>query len=123
MSDAPATQAKFLEALSAIVASECSTTELTGNLRAALLDYASETPDNRDAAARVEVGLVGSTIGPKLVGQTLLLSGVAHALEEVDLPRALKQSLPTLSEKDWEAFTRLTTLIYTLLERQSKIEP
>lgn len=123
MSDIPATRTRFLEALSAIVTSDRSTRDLTDTLRAALLDYASETPDNLDAAGRIEVGSVGATAGLKLAGKSVLLSDVAHALEDRPLPEALKQSLPAMSEKDWEAFTRMTTLLYTLLSPQISDDP
>lgn len=96
---------------------------LTDKLRAALLDFASETPDNCSAAERLEVGIVGSTVGPKVTGRSLLLSDIAHTVEDLPLPDALKESFPDISERDWDAFTRLTTLLYTLLSRRLSTRP
>jgi len=115
MSDVAIARERFLEVLASIAAGSNSPDALTDKLRAALLDFASETPDNCSAAERLEVGLVGSTVGPKLAGPSLLLSDIAHAVEDLPLPGALKESFPDISERDWDAFTRLTTLVYTLL--------
>ncbi len=123
MSDVAVARERFLQSLNRIAAGGGSAEELTVDLRAALLDFASETPDNRNAADRLEVGSVGATVGPKLAGRSMLLSDVAHAVEDLPVPGELKQSFPDLSEEDWEAFTRLTTLLYTVLSRRLSTRP
>jgi hypothetical protein len=123
MSDVAIARERFLEVLASIAAGSDRPDALTDKLRAALLDFASETPDNRSAAERLEVGLVGSTVGPKLAGRSMLMSDVAHAVEDLPVPGALKRSFPDLSEQDWDAFTRLTTLLYTVLSRRLSTRP
>ena len=115
MSDVPITRKQFLEALNEIAASQTTAQELTRKLRRALLDFGSETPDNLNCANRVEVDRVESKTGPKICGQDALFRDIAHALEDEPLPEALKEHFPEISEKDWDAFTRMTTLIYILL--------
>jgi len=88
--------------------------ELTDNLHTALLDFASHTPDNIACARQIEVGTLGSSTGLKLKNRPVLFSDIAHMLEDTDMPEAFKQSLPDITPQDWDAFTRLTTLIYLL---------
>lgn len=115
MSDVPFTRKQFLEALNGIAGSRTTTQELTRKLRQALLDFGSETPDNLNCAGRVEVAPVGLKIGPKICDRDVLFRDIAHTLEDEPLPAALKDHFPGLSEKDWDTFTRMTTLIYILL--------
>ncbi len=89
-------------------------------LRQAFLDYGSETPDNKAAVAGIEVGTVNDETGLKLSGKKLLLSEIAHRLEASKLPQALKEELPQMTEDDWDSFSRITTLIYSLLDRKSQ---
>ena len=119
MSDLPFPRKRFIEALIRIAAAENSDEELTANLRVAILYFASETPDNLNCAEHVEIGSVGDETGLKLQSRELLLSDIAHAIEDMPVPEALKAAFPGLSADDWEAFTRLTTLIYILLNRSS----
>jgi hypothetical protein len=115
MSDVPLTHKQFLDALNGIAGGQTRPEELTRKLRQALLDFGSETPDNLNCANRVEVDRVESKTGPKISGQNALFRDIAHALEDEPLPEALKEHFPEISEKDWDAFTRMTTLIYILL--------
>jgi hypothetical protein len=122
MSDVPFVRTQFMDALSCISEGSSGAEELTANLRAALLDFGSETPDNLDCAKRIEVGAVdteiGMYIGLKLRGREALLSDVAHMVEDGPMPGSLKSAFPELTESDWNAFSRLTTLIYILLGRK-----
>ena len=115
ISGVPFTRKQFLEALNGIVGGQTTAQLLTSNLRRALLDFGSETPDNFNCAGRVEVGPVGSAIGPKITGRDVLFGDIAHALESEPSPKALKDIFPEISEEDWDAFARMTTLIYILL--------
>jgi hypothetical protein len=115
MSDVPLTRKQLLEALNGIADGQTTAPQLTSDLRRALLDFGSETPDNLNCAGRVEIGPVGSKIGPKITGRDVLLRDIAYDLESEPLPEALKDIFPNISEQDWDAFTRMTTLIYILL--------
>jgi len=120
MSDAPSARTRFLEALTGIAEGRTNAEELTKNLRVALLEFGSETPDNLSCAEQIEVGTVGSETGLKLLGRELLLSEIAHVIEGEPLPKAIKAAFPGISEGDWAAFGRLTTLIYILLSRDRR---
>lgn len=109
MSNVAASRKKLLEVLVQISAR--SSREQTADLRAALLNFASETPDNRNCAARLEV----DTSGLKIADRSLSLCDIAHAVEDLPMPEGIKNACPDISEHDWDAFTRLTTLIYALL--------
>jgi len=117
MSDAPLTRARFLRALSDVAEGDAGAEDSTARLRRALLDFASETPDNLNCAALIEVGAVGSEIGLKLRERDLPFSEIAHAIEDAPMPETVAAAFPALTEDDWSAFSRLTTLIYTLLTR------
>ncbi len=119
MSAVPVTRAQFLQALSGIAKGRDSADDPTTKLRRALLDFASETPDNLNCAERIEVGTLGAETGLALHGRGVLLSDIAHALENAPMPDALKGAFPDISAKDWDAFTRLTTLIYGALTQNS----
>ena len=123
MSDVPIVRTQFMDALSSIADGRSGAEELTAKLRAALLDFGSETPDNLGCAERIEVGAVetdlGRYLGLKLRGREVLLSDIAHMVEDGPMPEPLKSAFPELSGRDWNAFARLTTLIYILLARKS----
>lgn len=115
MSEATSIRKQFLEALNEIAGGQATLEGMTQELRQALLNFGSETPDNLNCADRVEVGPVGLKIVPKVRDREVLFRDIAHALEDEIMPKALKEHFPEISEKDWDAFTRLTTLIYILL--------
>jgi len=100
--------------LQQIAEKPANSTELTDNLHTALLDFASHTPDNIACARQIEIGTLGSSTGLKLKNRPVLFSNIAHMLEDTVMPEVFKQSLPDFTPQDWDAFTRLTTLIYLL---------
>lgn len=122
MSDVPFTRKQLLEVLNWIAVGQNTAEELTTNLRVALLDFGSDTPDNLNCTGRVEVGPVGSEIGLKIRGRDVLFSDIAHALESEPLPKALKDAFPDISEGDWDAFARMTTLIHSLLTSELPLD-
>ena len=119
MGDTPHTRSRFAAALAAIAEGEGGPAAQTAALRRALLDFASETPDNFACAGRIEVGTVGDTTGAKLAGRAALLSDIAHAVEDGPVPDSLRAAYPDIADQEWEAFCRLTTLLYTLLSRKA----
>jgi hypothetical protein len=45
------------------------------------------------------------------------LADIAHALEDQPMPDAMRAAFPNLTDWDWDAFGRLTTLLYIALMR------
>ena len=120
MSDATSARTRFLEALTAVAEGRTNAEDLTKSLRVALLEFGSETPDNLSCAKQIEVGTVGSETGLTLLGRELLYSEIAHVIEGEPMPEALKTAFPDITDEDWDAFGRLTTLIYILLSRDAR---
>lgn len=115
MKNNQSTQQHLLSVLSKTATGPLDPKALTFELRAVLLAYASETPDNVDCAKRVGVEKIGAKTGLALSEQKLLLEDIAHRVEDNPMPENLKEAYPHISEEDWSAFTRMTTLIYLLL--------
>ncbi len=122
MSNIPSVRAHFLKALIRIAEGTDCPEDLTDQFRATLLAFASETPDNVSCTSRVKVGELDKEIALKFQDHPVLLSEIAHLLEDEPMPDGMKTAFPNLTEADWEAFTRLTTLLYVLLARTSKTD-
>lgn len=120
MSDLASARERFIATLNALSENDAGAPEQTEALRRALLEYASETPDNVSCAQGIEIGSDGNGLGLRLVGSNIPLSDIAHELEDVLLPAPLSSAFPELTERDWDTFTRLTTLIYTALGRRQE---
>lgn len=118
MSDVRTARKAFIEALMSIVEADISNEKLTADLRAAFLDFGSGTPDNLKCASRIEIGPLGDETGMKIRGRGLLLADIAYGVEDLPMPDGLKASFPDLTADDWDAFTRLTTLIYVCFGRR-----
>ena len=115
MSDMPDTREQFLVALQVLVDGQHKPQDQTQQLRQALLDFGSETPDNLNCAKRIEIGAVAQETGLKVSGQSVLLADLAHTLESEPMPPGIASQFPQITEQDWDAFTRMTTLLYALL--------
>jgi hypothetical protein len=78
--------------------------EMDAQLKKALLDFASETPDNLQSVARIEVGKVrdGKWLysGLKIKDKKIMLSQLMHSIESMDLPEEIKAELPALTQED-----------------------
>ena len=96
--------------MTAIAEEDCAVTQ--DLLRTALIDYASATPDNLAAISVLEVRTSGLTLSSGISPADL-----AHAVEDLALPDDIRTAFPELSEAEWAAWQRLTTLLYTLLSR------
>ena len=119
MGRTPQTVQQVMSALDALAFARDTPSELTRLFRRALLDFGSDTPDNVAALTTTEVVEHNSGRGDEIALTTNptghAFDEIAYALEDLDLPDGLKQRLPDLSEQDWEAFTRVTTLLYLAL--------
>lgn len=117
MSDVPFVRGQFLEALNRLSDKDENAADLTRSLRKALLDFASKTPENINCAERIELGDVDDDTALKIVGRAVLFSEIAHRIEDEPMPASLRMAYPDLTEKEWDAFTRMTTLLYLLFSR------
>ncbi len=115
MSPNPHTRGLFWQTLNAIANGDPDAGDLTAQFRSALLAFGSETPDNLNCAGRIEIGIADGKTAPLLGGHPL--AGIAHALEDQPIPEDLRAAFPDLTERDWDAFGRLTTLLYIALSR------
>ncbi|QHT65547.1 hypothetical protein GXP67_02130 [Rhodocytophaga rosea] len=88
--------------------------------RTALLDFASETPDNLASVDNIEIGKIRVNgrleSGLKIKGKKIMLSELMHSIEEMDLPEEIKAEYPKLTQEEWAAATRIMTLILSSLE-------
>ncbi|MFF7233745.1 hypothetical protein [Streptomyces sioyaensis] len=117
---------QFCQALAAISErADLHQDELTEQLRTALLNFASETPDNKDAAQRIAVLRTGEPQqGPRLC---LSRSGLAFA--EVVLsaggcpvPTCVREEFPDLTQDEWNAVIHVTGLTLMAFEAESARE-
>jgi hypothetical protein len=116
MSKVPATHNALLDALRCLAGGNDSNERISERVRAALLAFGSETPDNVSCTDRIEVGHVDDIRGLKLRNQNILLSELACELEDAPVPQTVKAAFPDITGEDWSAFVRLTTLLYISLE-------
>lgn len=84
----------------------------------------SQSPDNEQCGETVGIRRYKNPYTEKnvygLKTKNFPLLEIAYTLEneDNDVFNAMKQILPHLTEKEWEAFTRLITLIYCDLEKE-----
>lgn len=90
--------------------------------RESFILYGSETDDNVNAMQHIQVSACMNESGPvfglNLVPSCLPLSLLSNGFEELELPDHVRLYFPTLTESEWSAFTRIITILLTLLERR-----
>ncbi len=97
--------------------------EITDELRIALLAIGSETPSNLEAVAHIEFAAVkdddrsGVVMGPKFIGEPILLSHLFWRLEGEPMPANIREAFPRLSKTKWDAALRFIVLLLSGLER------
>jgi hypothetical protein len=91
---------------------------------AEFLRLGSTTPDNVNAADRIEYGVAGQPprryAGLKLRGRDVLLTDLAHAVEDAALPAEVRAYYPDLTEAEWHAATRMITMLLLSLDRSAR---
>lgn len=117
----------FCRALAAIAeCSELHQDELAAQLRTALLDFASETPDNLEAAQHVAVSHAGE---PEYAARMCLSrSGysLAQVLLSVDgspVPDAVLDAFPDLNQDEWNTLIQATGLTLLAFEAEPTRPP
>ncbi len=116
MSKVAVTHDALLDALRCLAKGSHCDEQLSEQFCTAILAFGSETPDNVRCMKNVAVSRVDEVCALRLQNSKISLSNVAHELEEVSMPSALRAAFPDMSEAEWSAFLRLTTLIYIALE-------
>jgi len=96
-------------------------------LMKAFLEFGSETPDNVNCYNHIEYGLTHdwrsrAVWGLKLKGKNLLLSEVMNVVENLKLPNEVSKEFPELTNSEWEAITRMVTMLLIALERSDLSE-
>jgi hypothetical protein len=87
----------------------------------ALLAFGSETPDNLEMAAHLEIGSLKEPHGPPAIGmkiknKAIPISSILNKIEDMPLPEHVSEYYPDLTEAEWSAALRFTTLALIALE-------
>ncbi len=114
---------QFCQALAAISErADLHQDELTAQLRTALLNFASETPDNKDAAQRIAVLYTGEPRqGPRLClsRSGLALAKVVLSAGGCPVPSCVLEEFPDLTQDEWNAVIHATGLTLMAFEAES----
>ena len=99
-------------------------TEITGDIMRAFLEMGSETPDNLKCSRQIEYGRAdgreaspAKVFGLKVKGTEILVSDVMHLVESEGIPESVLEYYPDLTDDQWSAVTRMTSMILISLER------
>jgi hypothetical protein len=92
----------------------------------ALLQFGSETDDNKQCVDRIGLQRINHPDGTARVGFALRHSGIPvadvfNAAEGSPLPALLAETFPDVTQDDWDAVLRLATLIFAACE--SPLDP
>ncbi|HMW00144.1 MAG TPA: hypothetical protein PLB32_10055 [Acidobacteriota bacterium] len=95
-------------------------------LMRAFLEFGSETECNLNCAAQIEYGLVTDQpydppqmYGLKLKNTNILISVIANWIENLDIPPEIQEDFPELTTQEWNAVTRMLTMLASALERSA----
>ncbi len=96
------------------------------DLKHIFLVMGSKTEENLNCTAHIEYGLADKSqsglkpfYGLKVKGKNLLLSHVMNTIENLDLPSEIKEEFPDLTTDEWDAATRMITMVLLSLECES----
>ena len=96
----------------------------TRHIEQTFLTMGSETDENLNCVRQIEMGLYREpilghprTVGLRLTGSHIPLSDIAHTLESSPIPATVREDFPDLTDSQWNAVTRLVTMILISLER------
>lgn len=94
------------------------------------LRFASETPDNVNCYNHIEYGVVQKsdddytikTTGLKIRGKDILVADVLNHFEGLDVPETVRNRFPDLTGNEWNAITRIATMLMITFENRQRIE-
>lgn len=113
---------EFLNTLIAMSSEEGISNDLLfKDIERSFLRYGSETDENVECVQNLSVGVVEGSCGGAVKGlmtsdSKILLSDIMNAIEDLDLPKELKEYFPSLSDSEWDAATRMITMVLLSLE-------
>lgn len=99
------------------------TRQATAVFRKALLQFGSETDDNKSCAAKISVGTYRDkdrgcrVTGLALQPQRQLVSEILNQAEGAPIPSAVRKRFRGITQSEWDAILRLATLVFLSLER------
>ena len=83
--------------------------------------FGSETEDNIESMNHVELGYSGANLGMKIKDKDIFVSDIINALEDMEeAPQEIIEYYPDITDLEWQASTRLSTLILLLFEKSLK---
>lgn len=102
---------------------ESSPTHFKASMMQQLFENAPETDDNLNCHEHIEYGYVEGRdyakegiYGFKVKGTNILVSDIMNVVEELTIPPEVHAEYTSLSLMEWEAVTRLMTMILVSLE-------
>ena len=114
----------FLLSLLRIAEQKCESATAPASSKAfrrALLDFGSETDDNRACATEITVSTVrdgGRRVsGLALKRQRKLVSQILNDAEGTPVPARVRRRHAGITQQEWDAVLRLATLVFISLER------
>ena len=92
---------------------------LSKELMNAFLKFGSETPCNLNCFEHIEYGTVTNWKkrsdprhhGLKVKGKNIFVADVMNHVESIDMPDYVKEHFPNLTDKEWNAITRIATMV------------
>lgn len=96
-------------------------------LRAALLEFGSDTEDNVACADSLMIARKlepggRSVTGLAIKGKEVLIADILNFAEGCEIPRELREQYPELAQGDWDAAMRLATLVLTAMQDDASQE-
>ncbi len=114
-----------IELLHPLLVNDSSLEKTQQEFKDLFLAFASANEENLKAISNISYGLISDAHSPDIryygikVGPSkFALSDLSHALEDIDLPKEVKSLIPEITQNDWDAATRLLTVILVALERR-----
>ncbi len=88
-----------------------------------ILELGSDTEDNINCRDHIEYGVVSERDyakkgihGFKIKGKNILISDIMNVIEDLELPVEIQDEYPSLTNKEWDAITRIITMLLLSLE-------
>lgn len=100
--------------------------KISAELMQAFLDFGSETEENVNCFESIEYGVAPKddegkqVLSLKLKEYNLSLANIIHAMEGCTVPPEVLEDFPDMTQAEWDAVLRMTTMIYLALEKPVK---
>lgn len=95
--------------------------DLDSYIKKLVVSFGSGTEDNIESMNSIELGYSGGNFGMKIKNKEIFVSDIINALEDMEEPpHEIKEYYPDITDREWQASTRLSTLILLLFEKSLK---